>query len=144
MGAVLIDQHQSGLYRSKNETSLELQVLGSLLHYGRLTGIKSCRSGCNNTFLFNYRKFFRFGIGFGERLIHLTGFLKTTVQIFPVHFRTGVIATAGRGHRRFEWIEIGIEMHLRRRRRQVLFKCRDIGHVFRIEIDRRDGIELAQ
>ena len=35
-------------------------------------------------------------------------------------------------------------MHLRRRRRQVLFKCRDIGHVFRIEIDRRDGIELAQ
>ena len=143
MCAMLIDQHQSGLHGRKDEAPFELQMLRTFFNHGRLTGIKSFGSRCSNALFFDHRKLFRFRIGVGERLIHLTGFLKTAIQIFPVHFRTGVVASTGR-RGGLERVEIGIEMYLRRRGRQILFKSRNIGHVLRVEIDRRDSIELAQ
>ena len=118
--------------------------------YHRFTGIQSRRSGrgdrlhlfFNESGLTANRRVFPIHFGFRLRVIHLTGFRQPSVQIFPFHFRTAVRpATTSRDFKR---IIVCIIMYLRRLGRYLFLKCRNVRHVFRIKINRRDRTEFTQ
>ena len=111
--------------------------------YNRFISIQSSRSS-RLYILFDRKEIIRPGFRFHCRTIHLAGLFQSAIKIFPIYFLTGIAHTSATGGRGFKRIEIRIILYPRWRRGKILFKSRNIRHVFRIKINGRNRIEFPQ
>ena len=147
MRTVLIYQHQTGFYGSKDKTSFELQMLCPLLHGRRITGIQRRRLGSGlNGFRYSGNRLLESKRFFLDRLIHSTCFLQTGIQPFPLYALARITSSAAirRGRGSLERIEVRIIMHLRRFDGTALLKCRNVRHALCIKVYGRYSIEFSK
>ena len=158
VGTGLLDEHQSGFDRGEDVASLELVVLGGTFCTGSGSG---GFSGCGEQMGGRFRRCGFRSLGryrFGE-----VGFQCSLVETFPIvgHGRfvevgyiggcrpaAGTAVSCSRNIRsfftRFKRVVAGIVGHAWRFGIAGRVEDRDVRHVFRVEVDGRDGIELAQ